>query len=117
MEATLAHNADGTYTFTHVNQNAFVFSGSGQLLREVDRNGYATTLTYANGVLSGVTDPAGRSLSLAYGANARIASVTDPAGRRIAFGYDASGNLTSATDPAGATTTMTYLRHEVAQSE
>lgn len=108
VEATLAHNADGTYTFSHVNQNAFVFSASGQLLREVDRNGYATTLTYANGALSAITDPAGRSLSLAYGANARVASVSDPAGRRVAFGYDASGNLTSATDPAGVTTTMTY---------
>jgi YD repeat-containing protein len=52
--------------FAHTNQDKFVFSAGGQLLKEVDRNGYATTLAYTNGQLSGVTDPAGRSLTLRY---------------------------------------------------
>ena len=44
--ATLVKNGDGTYTFT---RNAdlihLTFSSGGQLLREVDRNGYTTTLS------------------------------------------------------------------------
>jgi YD repeat-containing protein len=109
VEALLANNGDGTYTFNHKDGEKFVFSAaSGQLLREVDRNGYATTLSYANGQLASVTDHAGRSLTLGYGANGQLASVTDPIGRQVSYGYDAQGNLVSVKDLGQGTTSFTY---------
>lgn len=112
--ATLTANPDGTLTFTRTRgQEKFVFatptqSGPGQLLKEIDRNSYTTTLSYSNGLLSSVTDPAGRSLSFAYNSSNRISSITDPANRSVSFGYDGAGNLTSATDVGGKTTHFTY---------
>jgi YD repeat-containing protein len=79
--ASLVNNGDGTLTFTRANQSKFTFSAptssvAGNLLRETDRNGYVTTLSYTNGRLTAVTDPGGRSLTLAYNASGRIAEVT-----------------------------------------
>jgi YD repeat-containing protein len=108
VEASLNHNGDGTYTFAHVDGNQFIFSAGGQLLQEVDRNGYATTLSYTSGRLTGVTDPSGRSLALAYGGNGDLASVTDPIGRKVSYGYDVDGNLASVTDVGGGTTSYSY---------
>src|SRR5438445_12010436 len=65
--ATLVKNGDGSYTFT---RNAdlihFTFSAAGQLLREVDPNGYTTTLAYSGSQLARVTDPAGRRFTFTY---------------------------------------------------
>ena len=63
--ATLTANNDGTYTFTRfADRVRYVFSGQGQLVREVDRNGYQTTLSYdSNWNVTTVTDQAGRSLA------------------------------------------------------
>jgi RHS repeat-associated protein len=106
--ASLVKNGDGTYTFT---RNAdlvhFTFSAAGQLLREVDRNGYTTTLSYSGSQLASVTDPAGRSLTFSY-SGTHVASVTGPGPRTESFTYDGSGNLASATDPAGGTWSFTY---------
>jgi RHS repeat-associated protein len=107
---TLSQRSGGTHTFTRdQTQDRYVFSQSGELLSESDRNGYTTTLTYnSGGELTAVTDPEGRSLSFAYTSAGQIASVTDPAGRTESFTYDAAGDLVSATDPAGGTWTFTY---------
>jgi RHS repeat-associated protein len=106
--ATLTNNEDGTYTFSrysdHIN---YVFSESGELLREVDRNGNTTTLTYSGGQLEKVTDPSGRSLTFAY-SGSHLHTITDPVGRTTTFAYDGSGNLKEATDPMGRTWTFTY---------
>ncbi|MHB8340818.1 MAG: DUF6531 domain-containing protein, partial [Mycobacteriales bacterium] len=106
--ATLAQNSDGSYTFSLPSQLHYRFSPAGQLLSISDRNGYATTLGYTNGVLTSVTDAAGRTLSLAYNGAGQLTSVTDPAGRTVAYAYDAAGNLSSVTDPTGATTDYGY---------
>jgi YD repeat-containing protein len=111
--ATLVHNGDGTFTFTRTDRTQYVFSApsqtaAGQLLREVDRNGYTTTLGYTNGLLSSVTDPAGRSLSIGYNASNRVSSIADSANRSVSFGYDASGNLTDYTDSNGGHWHFTY---------
>lgn len=112
--ATLSANGDGTYTFARQDQQTFTFTAPttttlGQLVKETDRNGYATTLGYdANGRLSTVTDPAGRALTLAYNGAGRIARVVDPIGRTVAFTYSAAGDLADATDVGGGTTHYTY---------
>jgi RHS repeat-associated protein len=106
--ATLVKNGDGSYTFT---RNAdlihFTFSAAGQLLREVDRNGYTTTLAYNGSQLASVTDPAGRSFTFTY-SGSHIASVAGPGPRTESFGYDGAGELTSATDPANGVWSFTY---------
>jgi len=115
--ATLAPNGDGTLTFMRQDQEKFVFTmptttTTGQLVKEVDRNGYATTLGYANGLLSTVIDPAGRQLNFSYYTAAPysscISAITDPAGRGVNFFYDASGNLATAFDVNGGHTSFTY---------
>jgi len=106
--ATLQANEDGTYSFMRfADRIDYVFSSGGKLLREVDRNGNATTLTYSGGLLEKVTDPAGRSLTFAY-AGAHIHTIADPMGRTTTFDYDVNGNLKEATDPMGRTWSFSY---------
>ena len=106
--ASLVRNADGSYTFTrNATQVHYNFSPTGQLTSEVDRNGYATTLSYIAGQLTTVTDPAGRTLRFTYTDN-HVTGVTDPAGQRESFSYNAAGDLTQATNWAGGTWKFTY---------
>jgi RHS repeat-associated protein len=108
VRATLVKNGDGSYSFTRFNGRQFLFNASGQLLRESDRNGYATVLAYnGSGQLSAVTDSAGRSLNLTYWGS-MVSSVTDPINRKVSFAYDGSGNLVAATDVNGGVTHFTY---------
>jgi RHS repeat-associated protein len=106
--ATLVKNADGTFTLSRKDQTHYTFSAAGQLRRETDRNGLATTLAYSGGQLATVTDPAGRQLTLAYDGAGRLSKVTDPAGRTVTFAFDVAGNLQSATDVAGGVTSFAY---------
>src|SRR5207253_666017 len=63
VQSTLTAGSAGTLVLTYRDQTQDVFDAtSGRLLRELDRNDYATTLSYSNGVLQTVTDPAGRTL-------------------------------------------------------
>lgn len=110
---SLAANSDGTYTFTrYQSQQQYVFaspSQGGQLLREVDRNGYTTTLNYSGSQLTSVTDPEGRSLIFHYDpVTNRVSSISDPAGRSVSFTYDSAGNLTDYLDVAGGHWHFTY---------
>lgn len=107
--ATLVKNADGSYTLTDARGGmAHTFSAAGRLLSVRDRNGETTTLSYAGGVLSGVTDAAGRTLIVTTNAGGHITRVADPTGRALVYGYDASGNLTAVTDVRGGTWGFTY---------
>jgi RHS repeat-associated protein len=107
--ATLVQNSDGTYTFTRANQLQYVFNTSGQLVQEVDRNGYVTHLTYnASNQLTSITDPAGRALTLTYGSNGLVSQITDPINRSVSFQYDTNNNLVAATDVTGGITRFTY---------
>ena len=118
--ATLVLNGDGTYTFTRRAQEQFVFDSTGLLIKEVARNGFAgspgpgvvaaytTTLAYSSGVLSTVTDAAGRTLTFSYGTNGKVSGIADSTGRSVGYGYDGSGNLTDVTDVASGNTHFGY---------
>ena len=107
--AALVGNSDGTYTLSDFGDGySYTFSATGQLTDERDRNGYTTTLSYTGGLLSAVTDPAGRILTVTNDASGHITKLADPAGRTVTFGYDAAGNLTSATDVGGGTWSFGY---------
>ena len=105
--ATLVGNEDGTYTYTYADQAKDVFDNSGVLLREVDRNGYVTSLSYTDGLLTSVTDPAQRVLRFTY-LNRELTQVTDPAGRSVSFRHNPDSTLLSATDPASQMTSYGY---------
>jgi RHS repeat-associated protein len=107
--ASLAKKADGTYAMTSFHDGiVYIFSATGQLLSESDRNGYTTTLTYSGADLTKVTDPAGRSLSFTNDSSGRITKITDPAARSVSYAYDASGDLIAATDVAGGEWNFAY---------
>lgn len=105
--STFSNNGDGTYTLRRKDQTSFTFNATGQLSKEQDRNGYATTLTYAAGQLVTVTDASGRQYQLQY-SGGHLVKATDPIQRAVSFQYDSSGNLASITDVGGAVTRMTY---------
>jgi YD repeat-containing protein len=122
--ATMARNADGSYTVREKNGLVYRFeslpgaAGSrARLLSIQDRNGNALTLGYSGACgqrLCTVTDAVGRAMTLGYDANGRIAQMTDWAGRTFRYGYtDGNGNLTSFSNPRAAAglqppTTYTY---------
>jgi RHS repeat-associated protein len=106
--ATLVKNEDGSYTFSrYADHVQYIFSEAGQLLREVDRNGNTTTLSYSGGLLERVTDPSGRSLVFTY-TGSHISTVTDPMGRTTTFSYDGQGNLASTSDSLGRSWSFAY---------
>jgi RHS repeat-associated protein len=113
VQATLTHNANGTWTFVSRRTTTYVFNSGGQLISETNLDGYTTTLSYTGGLLSSVTDPEGRALTFTYNASGEITSVTGPTGLSYTYTY-LSGNLASSTDPAGDTTSYTYsTTHEL----
>jgi RHS repeat-associated protein len=106
--ATLTKNQDGTYSFVRHHRETFVFSATGALLSETDRNGYTTTLAYdTDGHLVTVTDPAKRQLSFSY-TNGKISGVSDPAGRHVSYTYNSAGDLTGVTDVGGGNWELAY---------
>ena len=91
--ATLTANSNGTYTYTRDRDHVqYVFNASGQLISEIDRDDYVTSLGYTGGLLTSVSDPEARSLTISY-QGAQISQLSDPAGDTWTYSYDSSGNL------------------------
>lgn len=80
-----------------------------QLQNVVDADGrtnfisYAASNPYCTNLISQVTDPFGRTVSLMYDNNGHLTNITDVAGIISAFTYDASDLPTSLTTPYGTT--------------
>ncbi len=108
MQATLTHNESGTWTFTRRAKTIFTFSSEGRLTSEKSLNGYTTTLTYPSSSETVVTDPAGRTFTIALNTEGHITSVTDSSGRKVSFVYETSGNLSEVIDANGGHTQYTY---------
>lgn len=107
--ATLAHNSDGTWTYTRRAKEIFTFTTSGQLSQLSDLNGNTTTLARnGSGQLTTATDSSGRSLTFAYGTDGRISAVTDPSGRGVYYSYDGAGRLAYVTAPDWNSTAYGY---------
>jgi RHS repeat-associated protein len=110
VPVTLMQNADGTFTYSRLaGGDVWTFSAAGALTKQVDRNGYTTSLAYDNtNKLTSVTDPAGRALTFTYGINNKPSQVTDSAGRNVSFSYDTTGDLASFTDAKSNLTQFGY---------
>ncbi|HUG89822.1 MAG TPA: Ig-like domain-containing protein, partial [Planctomycetaceae bacterium] len=108
---TLVENQDGTFALSDKYGNDSNYSAAGLLTTRVDRNGNSTAFAYIDADSDGqaddldtVTDPFGRVVAdLAY-TNGLLSSVTDQAGRVTTLGHDASARLTSITRPDPDTT-------------
>ena len=118
FDAELRDNGDGSWTFERGRCKFFTFDGTSGLLQSIsDRNGYSTTLTHVGGLLTEVTDEAGRKLTFGYDANDRVDLITDPrtvgdgGARTITIGYSPAGDLTSYDDIGGGDWVMTYTNH------
>jgi RHS repeat-associated protein len=111
VRATLTQT-NGLYYVTAPNQASYVFSDTGQILRQLDPQGNAAEFSYdTGGRLERVTESvSGRYLELDYDAEGRLISVTDPASRTTHFGY-----TLVATDPVTLSllTTITDTRNQV----
>ena len=117
---TLVNNLDGSFTITTKYQTKYryqsipgtAFLVDGPVLRLTsitDRNNNVTTLAYAGGDLTTVTDTYGRTLTFTYNANHHLTSETDPLGNKTSFTYNAAGCLLiTVTDPLSKTTKFTY---------
>jgi RHS repeat-associated protein len=107
VQATLAKNGDGSYTFVRQASQTLKFTTAGVLTSIGDRNGETTTLAYAGGKLATITEPGGRALTVTY-TGTHITKVSDPQSHSVSYTYDAAGNLASVTGPDGAVTTFGY---------
>uniref|UniRef100_UPI003BA9DCAF DUF6531 domain-containing protein n=1 Tax=Kiloniella litopenaei TaxID=1549748 RepID=UPI003BA9DCAF len=68
-----------------------VYSGQGKLQSITDKSGYQILTTYANNLLSSVSDSYGRSITLTYGAFNRIVTVKAPDDKEYKYRYTSSG--------------------------
>ncbi len=106
--STLARNGDGTYTVADKTGGRAEFDTQGRGIALVDADGNRTTLTYdAQGQLTRVTDAAGRAIHLSY-TDGRLTQIDDPAGSLYRYEYDQAGNLSRQTDALGNSTLYTY---------
>ncbi len=101
------------------NNQTETYDVNGNLLTITTRDGLVQTLSYSSsatpvaiapkpGLLIGVTDPFGRSLSFTYDANSLLKTQVDPSGAITQYTYDALGNFTTVTYPDGGVKTYIY---------
>lgn len=90
-------------------ETVYVPDAAGNLLREIDPLGNATSYAYDPiGNLIERTDAKGRTTRYGYDAANRLLSVTAPDGTVTRYAYDGVGNRTSRTDANGHTTHYVY---------
>jgi YD repeat-containing protein len=92
IRATLVRNPDNTFTLTRGDQLAYHFDAGGRLVSLADRQGRITTLSYTGDLLTAITAPDGRALTLTYEYDpvhdkTLLVSVTDPAGHSVTYTY------------------------------
>lgn len=84
------------YIYTLPDQTKLEFDGEGKLLKEIDRNGNATTVTYnSSKQIEKVTDSSGRTLTFNYNGEGLVESIKDPLGHLISYTYVAKGGLST----------------------
>ncbi|HQU93029.1 MAG TPA: DUF6531 domain-containing protein, partial [Pyrinomonadaceae bacterium] len=98
------------YTLTWKDGRTARFSATGQLLWNKDRNLNQTSFSYTATNLTGITDPFGRSVAIAYTTNGKVSQITDSIGTIATYGYDTSGEyLTSVTYADGSKYQFEYV--------
>lgn len=130
----LTQPGEGQFVLTMKDGTIYRFENAAhkRVTKIENRNGLVTTLQYqANGLLTGLSDNAGRSLALTYSeglltkatgsfiqgeisyqydSQKRLTKVTDPMGYARFYGYNKQDQLTSITDPMGHVTEIGYTQ-------
>ncbi|MEF8730116.1 MAG: Calx-beta domain-containing protein [Accumulibacter sp.] len=96
------------YTLTETDGTRLLFSGSGDLVQILDRNGNAIDLQYNNGQLVHVGHTDGDSLTLTHNVFGKISTITDGSGRTVNYLYDATGSHLVGVQGARGTTAYSY---------
>ena len=117
MPVVLAKNtAANVYTVTprHGSTTTFEASvpavtGQYRIKQTTDLWNRTQSYTYdaTSGKLAGISDPFGRTLTLAY-TNGRLSGLSDSTGRSVSYGYDTNGDLTTFTDSEGKNDSFVY---------
>ncbi|WP_246036453.1 polymorphic toxin-type HINT domain-containing protein [Cellulomonas telluris] len=99
VRAVLTDRPGGGWALTPPDQRRLEFDAQGRLLSVKDARGHGLTLTYAsNGLLSQLTDAAGRVVRVEHRQDVRaISKLTLPDGRSVQFDYEA-GRLAKVQD-------------------
>ena len=104
----LARNTDGSFTRIFKDGIKINFDSRGLETSLVDRNGNATTYGYdESGRIITITESVGLVTTLSY-TNGKLEKITDPAGRETHFQHDSAGNLTRITNPDGTFVKYSY---------
>ena len=130
----LTQQGEGQFVLTMKDGTIYRFENAKhkRVTKIENRSGLVTTLQYQpDGLLTGVSDNAGRSLALTYtyglltkatgsfiqgeisyqyDSRKRLTKVTDPMGYTRFYGYDKQDQLTSVTDPMGNVTEIGYTQ-------
>ncbi|MCI0559673.1 MAG: DUF6531 domain-containing protein [Nitrososphaera sp.] len=104
----LTKNPNGSFALTSKDQSSKNFDDQGRLTSIVDKNGNTLSLAYSNGILTSITDTAGRQIAFQSNAGGLITQITDPFGRMIQFQYDGETNLVAAIDANGGSNGYSY---------
>lgn len=89
----LTKNGDSTFDLELKDKRIYRYSSNGQLLKILDQNNNAISLSYdGNGNLDTVTSADGKTLNFTS-ENGLIKTITDQLGRSITYSYDGDGNL------------------------
>ncbi len=95
---------NGGYQLREKTGDVAAFHADGTLDYLQDANHNRITAGYTNGQMTSLTHADGDAITLAYNAQGRLSKITDPVGRTAVYGYDASGQeLLSMTTAAGST--------------
>jgi len=78
------------------------------VLQIEDRYGNVTKIDRVGGLLSKITTPNGRYITVTNDSSNRITQITDNSSRNVYYSYDTAGRLASVTDANGGITSYSY---------
>jgi RHS repeat-associated protein len=93
----------GAYQLRETDGTTLDFNSDGSLKDEADPNGNTITCGYTGGRLTSLTASSGAAITLGYNAQGLVSQVSDPAGRVTTYSYDAAGHLLTYTNKFGQT--------------
>lgn len=127
VQASLYETGGGEFYYTLPGGTRLTFSSTGELLKEENSDGNATTLSYESGRLTKVEEPAKRTLTFAYNSEGlvkeaksaqgtveykytskNLTEVSDVEKHAWKYAYNSSHEMTSETDPLSHVTTREY---------
>jgi RHS repeat-associated protein len=100
--------AGGVYQLRETTGATTVFNPDGSLNFIQDVSDNRITAGYSGGMLTSLTHSDGSVMILSYNAQGRISQVTDPAGRSATYAYDSSGQLLLNVTTSAGTTSYSY---------